>query len=117
MERKELRQMMKRDSQRKDIETGRQVLQTVAVSGAVIGTAYLGYMGYNLLVQWLAQVQGVMPEIPPEIRKAAEEAGLDPIDLLFPVSWSGPVGWIYRGGRIIKSRIDKDEPIFPIFGW
>jgi len=117
LERRELRQVIKRDSLRKDIETGSKVVQQVAVSGALIGTAYLGYMSFNLMVQWLNQTVGFVPEIPPEIQKAAAEAGLDPTDVMFPVSWSGPIGWIYRGGRIVKSRYDKGEPIFPILGF
>ena len=117
LERRELREMIKRDTLRKDIATGGQVVKAVAVSGALVGTAYLGYMSFNLLVQWLKQSQNFVPEIPPEIRKAAEQAGLDPTDLLFPVSWSGPIGWVYRGGRIIKTRYDSGEMIFPILGF
>ena len=117
LERRELRELIKRDMLRKDIEAGGKVVKSVAFSGAVVGTAYLGYMSFNLMVQWLEQSRNFVPEIPPEIRKAAEEAGLNPSDVMFPVSWSGPVGWIYRGGRIIKSRYDAGEMIFPSLGF
>ena len=33
------------------------------------------------------------------------------------ISWSGPVGWIYRGGRIVKSRLDAGEMLFPSLGF
>jgi hypothetical protein len=96
LERRELRKMIDRESLRKDIATGRDIAQTVVVAGGLVGAGYMGYKLYNVLIQYLAEVFEIIPDIPPEILAVARESGISAINLAFPATWQGPLWWRAR---------------------
>lgn len=96
LERSEIKELIKHQSLLKDITTANEVGKTVVIAGGVVGAGYVSYKLINVLIQYLAELGALIPEIPPEVAEAATEAGISPMNLAFPITWQGPLTWRAR---------------------